>query len=178
MERVTILYRRPPDRLQTFEQLLVEETADHVVTLLEAAPLPRPIVVGGSVVLEPGAPVVWHTYPGRWYDIGLFHLRDGTPTGAYANVLTPVVIEGRRWNTTDLFLDVWSGADGRVEILDGDEFEEAVARGWIDASTAATARAQAEALAEAAGRGEWPPEHVRRWTLERARERVTRPPPP
>jgi len=169
---VRIHYRRLPGREQVFEQLRVEDAGEYVVTLLEAAPLKAPVLVGGEPVLEPGAPVVWFTYPGSWHDVGRFHRGDGTFTGYYANVLTPVVMDGDRWETTDLSLDVWAGADGRVEILDEEEFAEAVESGWLDEETAARARREAERLAEAARAGEWPPAHAREWDLRRARERV------
>jgi predicted RNA-binding protein associated with RNAse of E/G family len=166
---VSIHYRRLPDRVRVFRQRVLEEAGEYVVTYLEAAPLARPVEVGGRVVLEPGAPVVWFTYPGRWYDVGLFHLADGRFTGTYANILTPVRMEGERWDTTDLLLDVWVGAGGEVAVLDEAEFAEAVERGWIDAATAAAAREHAETLALAARQGVWPPEHVRGWSLERAK---------
>jgi hypothetical protein len=110
---VRIHYRRLPDREQLFEQAVLEDAGEYVVTFLEAAQLPRPVMAGGRVVLEPGAPVVWTTYRGDvWHDVGRFHLADGTFTGFYANVLTPVAMSGDRWDTTDLALDVWAGADG------------------------------------------------------------------
>jgi predicted RNA-binding protein associated with RNAse of E/G family len=168
MRSVAIHYHRPPDRLEVFHQRVVAETDEFVVTLLEAATLKRPVAVAGRTVLEPGAPVVWFTYPGRWYDIGRFHLRDGTFTGVYANILTPVRMEHDRWETTDLFLDVWVGADGSVALLDEAEFEDAVDRGWIDRATATAAREHAETLALAARQGVWPPEHVAAWTLAAA----------
>jgi predicted RNA-binding protein associated with RNAse of E/G family len=169
---VSIHYRRLPDREQIFEQAVLEDAGDHVVTLLEHADLPRPVRVAGRVVLEPGSPVVWFTYPDRWHDLGRFHLRDGTFTGFYANVLTPVSISGSRWETTDLCLDVWAGADGLVEILDEEEFDEARERGWMDEPTARRARDEADALARAARAGGWPPDHARDWTLDRARRRI------
>jgi predicted RNA-binding protein associated with RNAse of E/G family len=79
-------------------------------------------------------------------------------------------LDGAAWETTDLFLDVWVDADGRVEILDRDEFDAALAAGWIDARTAARALSEAERLAHDARRGACPPAHVREWTAERARE--------
>jgi predicted RNA-binding protein associated with RNAse of E/G family len=169
--------------VQVFTQAVVERTPRRVVTFLEAAELPRPVRVAGEVVLEAGSPVVWFTYPGRWHDIGRFHRADGTFTGTYANVLTPVRMDGARWETTDLCLDVWLGADGRVEVLDEDELDEALARGWTDAVTAARARGEARALADAARAGLWPPAHVAAWPLHRARQaaaaaRPTRNPPP
>lgn len=166
---VEIRYRRLPDREQRFVQRVVDESPERVVTLLDAAELSRPVRVHGEPVLEAGSPVVWFTYPGRWYDIGRFHLADGTFTGFYANVLTPVRMEGDRWETTDLCLDVWVGADGRIEILDEPEFAAAVEEGWVDTATATIARETAETLENAARQGVWPPDDVYRWDLERAR---------
>lgn len=169
---VEIHYRRLPDRTQLFRQVVLEETGEYVVTLLERAPLERPVEVEGRVALEPGAPVVWFTYPDRWYDVGRFHRADGTFTGVYANILTPVEMRGDRWFTTDLCLDVWAAADGRVRVLDEAEFAEAVERGWIDPATATTAREHAETLALWAVQGSWPPAHVAEWDLARARARL------
>lgn len=170
---VTIHYRRPPDRVEVFEQVVVDDDGACVVTILPRARLKRAVRAGGEAVLEPGAPVVWFTWRGAaWHDVGRFHLADGTFTGFYANVLTPVRMDGDRWETTDLFLDVWVGADGRVEVLDRDELDAAVDAGWIEPGTAGRAMAEAERLADAARRGEWPPSRVRAWTLERVRGRV------
>jgi predicted RNA-binding protein associated with RNAse of E/G family len=172
-DTVTIHYRRPPDRLEVFEQAVVEDDGACVVTFLPAAKLKKPMEIGRRVVLEPGSPIVWFTWRGDvWHDVGRFHRADGTFTGVYANVLTPVVMDGAVWETTDLFLDVWMDADGGVEILDRDEFDAALAAGWIDPSTAARALAEAERLAADARRGAWPPAHVHAWTVERAREVV------
>jgi predicted RNA-binding protein associated with RNAse of E/G family len=173
---VRIHYRRPPDRVQVFEQAVVEDDGECVVTWLSAAQLKKPVMAGGRAVLEPGAPVVWFTWRGdAWHDVGRFHRADGAFTGFYANVLTPVQMHGAEWETTDLFLDVWMGADGEVEILDRDEFDAALAAGWIDAPTAARALAEAECLAADARAGTWPPGIVREWALERVRERLSIP---
>jgi predicted RNA-binding protein associated with RNAse of E/G family len=153
--------------VQVFEQEVVADAGAYIVTFLAAAAIPKPVRVGEQIVLEPGSPVVWFTYPGRGYDVGRFHRADGTFTGAYANLLTPVRMQGDTWHTTDLCLDVWAGADGSVQILDEDEFAEAVRQGWINTPTAEAARAQADALATEARRSTWPPQHIRDWTLER-----------
>lgn len=175
---IHIHYRRLPDREEVFRQWVVEDAGEYVVTLLESADLREPMRIEGRTVLEPGSPIVWFTYREGWHDVGRFHLADGTFTGVYANVLTPVRMEGARWETTDLCLDVWLGADGRTEILDQAEFAEATDRGWMDAAIAATAREQAETLAAAARQGSWPPAHVREWDLARARARLHEPETP
>ena len=169
MEWVDILYRRLPDREQSFRQRVLADDGHCVVTYLDAAELPKPVRAGEGVILEPGAPVVWFTFRGLWHDIGRFHLRDGTFTGFYANVLTPVEMDGERWRTTDLCLDVWVDAGGAVQILDEDELAEAERRSWADETTAARARQEAGALATRARAGDWPPAITREWTFERAR---------
>jgi predicted RNA-binding protein associated with RNAse of E/G family len=171
-ETITIRYRRLPVDERIFRQRLVAELPGCVVTLLEEAPVERPVLADGSTILEPGAPVVWFTYPGLWYDIGRFHLADGTFTGLYANILTPVRMRGAEWETTDLLLDVWLPAHGEPIILDGEEFEHAVTAGWMDDPTAVRARSTAASLAAGALVGSWPPPEVHEWTLDAARKRL------
>ena len=172
---VEIHYRRLPDREQLFRQRVLRDDGSCVVTFLEAAELPKPVRAGERVILEPGAPVVWFTFRGLWHDIGRFHLRDGTFTGFYANVLTPVEMSGGQWRTTDLCLDVWLGADGAVQVLDEDELAEAERRGWAGAETIARSRREADELIAAARAGKWPPPPVHEWTLERARKAAAHP---
>ena len=171
--RVRIHYRRIPDREQIFDQRVVAVEGGTVITFAEAAPLERPVTASGSIILEPGAPVVWFTFPGVWHDIGRFHLADGTFTGCYANILTPPRMAPGVWHTTDLFLDVWVPADGgEPSLLDEDEFEAAHGRGLIDAPSAARARDEAARLMEEVGTGAWPPLVVSDWTLEAVRRRL------
>lgn len=171
MAEVRIHYLRPPDREELFVQRVVHESDEVVVTLVDHATLPRPVQVDGTVVLDPGAPAVWFTFPGAWHDVGRFHRVDGTFTGIYANILEPVTFLGpREWRAVDLFLDLWLGEGGAApRLLDEDELEEALARGWLDPTTGAAARAEAERLLVLARARRWPPAIVHEWTLERAR---------
>ena len=166
--RVRIHYRRPPDLAQVFDQAVVLERDDVIVTLADKIDFAPPMRIDGAVTLEHGSSVVWFTFPGAWHDIGRFHTADGTFTGYYANVLTPVEIDGRTWNTTDLYLDVWLTPDGAVRVLDEEEFDEAVGRELVDPETAERARAEASSLVRRAEAGTWPPPVVKEWTLERA----------
>ena len=78
------------------------------------------------------------------------------------------------WKTTDLFLDVWLPADGggghTPTVLDRDEFDEAVRRGWIDADTERRALDEVGWILEEHAAGRWPPPATREWTRERARD--------
>ena len=165
--RVRIHYRRLPDREQIFDQRVVLERADVIVTVTDPMRLDSPMLIGDEPALESGSRVVWFTFPGRWHDVGRFHLADGSFTGCYGNVLTPPRILANVWYTTDLFLDVWLPAAGAPALLDEDELEEALARSHIDAALAHRAREEARRLLEKAASGDWPPEIVREWTLER-----------
>ena len=174
VDRVRIHYRRLPDHEEIFDQRVVFERDDVVVTLTDPLQLRAPLRAGQEVLLEPGARAVWLTFPGHWHDIGRFHMRDGTFTGYYANILTPVEIETaggagpRVWHTTDLFLDVWLPPGGDPRILDEDELEDALDRGHVDLDRAERARAEADRLVELVTAGSWPPPVAREWTLERA----------
>lgn len=172
LPRVTIHYRRPPDRKQVFDQAVVFEDASVIVTLAEAVDFDPAMRIDGEVALESGSSVVWFTFPGAWHDIGRFHRADGTFVGYYANVITPVDIDGRTWHTTDLYLDVWLSESGRLLLLDEEEFDEAIGSELIDFETAARVREEARRIMREAEAGTWPPRVVREWTLERALGRI------
>jgi predicted RNA-binding protein associated with RNAse of E/G family len=165
-----IQYHRPPSRTDLFEQRVVHRNPERIITFMPATPVSRPIRVAGEVILEPGSPVIWFTYPGLMHDVGIFHDAAGRFTGYYANVLTPVVFHSTlEWETTDLFLDVWLGRDGEAHLLDEPELKAAVENGWLDRETAAAARVEADRLLAATRSGEFPPPEVRDWNLDRVR---------
>jgi len=170
---VHIHYRRPPDRLEIFKQFLLHEGPDVRITYEPHLPISAPKWIGSDLVMEPGSPVVWFTFPGAWHDIGRFHGTDGTFTGLYANVLTPPVFVDRlTWHTTDLFLDIWLPDGGPLHVLDLDEFREAARQGIITESEVAAAEVELSRIEAAARRGDWPPEIVHTWDLEKARAQL------
>lgn len=172
--RVAIHYRRLPDRLRIYDQRVALERNDVVVTLSEPLELDAPMRFDGDVMLEAGSLAVWFTFPGAWHDIGRFHRVDGSFTGLYANVITPPVMEGLVWDTTDLFLDLWWPSGGDPSILDEDELEDALEQGHIDEALAQRARTEASLLFQEARAGRWPPPVVEAWTLERTLDALER----
>lgn len=170
MRRVEIHYRRFPDRLDVFEQQVVVELPDVIVTLHESPPPGAELAVDGRTVFEPGSPIVWFVFPGTWYDMGRFHLRDGTFTGYYVNLITPPELSGGVWHMVDLCLDLWISPSGAYRVLDQDDFDEAVDRGWIDSTTAERARLELDGLIAAVRSGAWPPAVAREYDLARVRE--------
>jgi predicted RNA-binding protein associated with RNAse of E/G family len=170
MPRIEIHYRRPPDRLDVFVQDLVVDDPDYKVTLHDPATIESTLTIGGRAIYEPGAAIVWFVFPDAWHDVGRFHLEDGTFTGYYVNLITPVEIDGPTWRMFDLCLDLWVDMDSRFRVLDQDEFDEAVDRGWIDRATAERARSELSRIVAELSAGGWPPAVVREYDLARARE--------
>lgn len=167
--RVHIHYLRPPDRREVFSQFLVLDTPEVKVTLARGVPVDPPIRILDQVALEKGSDAVWFTFPGKWHDIGRFHRADGTFTGIYANILTPVEIsQPRIWHTTDLFLDLWIRPGGSLTVLDEDQLDEALEAGWVGSEMADRARREVADLRQAHERGEWPPPLVAEWTRKKA----------
>ncbi len=166
--RARIHYRRLPDDERIFDQPIVLEREDVIVTLTDPLVIDRSPPEGAGPMLETGSRVLWFTFPGRWHDVGRFHAPDGTFRGYYTNILTPPLMDGSSWHTTDLFLDMWCPAAGGAMLLDEDEMAEALAHGDIDPDLANVAREEADRLLALATRGDWPPPIVLEWTLERA----------
>ena len=176
---VHIHYLRPPDRWEIFTQHLIHDTPEVKVTLARNVPFDPPIRILGRVALEKGSDAVWFTFPGCWHDIGRFHRADGTFTGIYANILTPVEMPRTHiWRTTDLFLDLWVPSGEKMTVLDEDQLEEALERRWVSERTASRARQEADRLTQAYQEGEWPPSIVEEWTREKALTRAKAPAEP
>lgn len=173
--QIHIHYQRLPDQVTVYDQVLLLDRTDVKVTFQPDTPIKKALQVDGHAVLEPGSPVVWFTFPGRWHDIGRFHTVDGRFTGLYANILTPPRMqdagaEDQAWHTTDLFLDVWLPAGGPLTVLDVDQFDEARNRGWVDAELARAALDEVDRIRRDHAAARWPPAIVGEWPLERVRE--------
>ncbi len=156
-EIVVIHYHRPGRGTEIYRQRVLAREDGAIVTLQQSTPLDAPMRVNGATILEPSSPVIWFTFPSAWHDIGIFALADGTPTGIYANILTPVQFVGpNEWRTTDLCLDIWLPHGGRAQLLDEDELAAAEAAGLIAGEVAARAREEAARVLEEWGAGRWP----------------------
>lgn len=145
METVTLTYKRPPDRVNHFQQELLYLDDDVIVTSQRVKPS-SPIVQNGETVLADNFAAIWFVFTGLWYDVGKVYNLDNEWTGYYCDILKPVKrsvnAAGKLdcFEITDLFLDLWVNPDGTYEIQDEDEFEEAIQNGAIDAELERKAR--------------------------------------
>ena len=138
METVTLTYKRPPNRINHFQQELLYLDDEVIVTSQRVKPSSS-IVQNGETVLADNFAAVWFVFTGLWYDVGKVYNLDNEWTGYYCDILKPVTrnvdANGKlnRFEITDLFLDLWINPDGTYEIQDEDEFEEAIQKGAINA---------------------------------------------
>ncbi|WP_049908669.1 MULTISPECIES: DUF402 domain-containing protein [Halorubrum] len=86
---------------------------------------------------------------GRWWYPTTYRGRDGTVSGTYVNVCTPVEVFPDAARYVDLHVDVVKRPDGTVERVDDDELDEAVAAGTVPEPLAEKARSVASALENA-----------------------------
>lgn len=94
--------------------------APHAVLL--AARWDRPPMELKYVCLDPGDRWLETFYSDRWYNLFEIRSADGQLKGWYANVTRPACITESEVRAEDLALDVWVDPDGRVTVLDEDEF--------------------------------------------------------
>jgi len=69
----------------------------------------------------------------RWYNVFHFREPDGDAKAIYANIAMPATFDGSVINYIDLDIDVIKWPDGRVDVLDRDDFEvNSVKYGYTD----------------------------------------------
>ena len=151
METVILTYKRPPDRVNHFQQKLLYLDDDVIVTSQRVTPS-SPIVQNGETVLADNFAAIWFVFTGLWYDVGKVYNLDNRWTGYYCDIMKPVKRRVDRtgkldcFEITDLFLDLWINPDGTYQIQDEDEFAEAVQNGAIDTELERKAREVLTAL--------------------------------
>jgi len=165
--------RRGPGSVDTFEQEVLLDELDLKITLQVLGRDFPPTRIDGGTTLRPDDLLVWYLWPDRWFEIGAFFDRRGTFRGHYVNLVRPPRFESERWIVDDLFLDVWVPAAGAPSVLDRDELETAVERGWVTPDERERVVSLATSFAQRAGgaagrrtRRRWAPLEVRRWTAD------------
>ncbi len=159
METLTLVYKRLPDRVAYFQQQLLYEDENVIITTQRVKPS-APIVYNGQTVLGDNFTAIWFVFPELWYDIGKIYNLNNEWTGYYCDIILPMKRTETLFEIVDLFLDLWVFPDGRYEIQDEDEFEAALQTGAIDAELAGKARDALNALIADVASGKFPPKIV------------------
>jgi predicted RNA-binding protein associated with RNAse of E/G family len=83
----------------------------------------RELVNLGLLELRRGDRFLERYYFDRWYNIfAVYSGKSGPPKGWYCNIARPAVLEAARLRADDLALDYIVLPDGRMQLLDEDEF--------------------------------------------------------
>ncbi|MFB6282178.1 MAG: DUF402 domain-containing protein [Haloferacaceae archaeon] len=111
----------------------------------------REMTSGGSydalgVPREAGDTALTKVREGRWWYPTVYRDADGDPKGTYVNVCTPVECFPDAVRYVDLHVDVVRHPDGRVERVDDDELDDAVADGDVPGALAERAREVAASI--------------------------------
>jgi GrpB-like predicted nucleotidyltransferase (UPF0157 family)/protein associated with RNAse G/E len=124
------------------------------------------IVFDGKTVLHAGFPITFFEFPGKWFSIAKVRNLHGKHTGYYCDITTPPKrLEDGSIEVTDLFLDLWVSPDLKYKVLDQDELEEAMEKGWISRRLYERAGKELKKLVASVERKDFPPPIVRQ--LER-----------
>jgi predicted RNA-binding protein associated with RNAse of E/G family len=77
------------------------------------------------------ATVTKHLFYNEYFSIVEFRDEAGEVLGYYCDIVTPLARVGEAYCQTDLLLDLWVSPGGDYQVLDEDEFEEAVEEGLL-----------------------------------------------
>ena len=160
METITLTYKRLPDRVNYFQQQLLYEDQEVIVTSQRIKPS-SPIILNGETVLGDNYTAIWFVFTGLWYDIGKIYNLNNEWTGYYCDIMMPVERSSDKFEIVDLFLDLWVSPNGSYEIQDEDEFATALQDGVISTELAEKARNALNDLIDKVTSGRFPPEFVK-----------------
>ncbi|TET89232.1 MAG: DUF402 domain-containing protein [Methanomassiliicoccales archaeon] len=163
MQKITIRLKRPPDGIENWEQELLLDSPDLIVSEFHFTDLEQPTVLDGETIAENGYRCIVFEFTREWYEVLKIWNKEGRLTGYYCNINTlPERFEGG-YTITDLFLDLWVFPDLRYRVLDEDEFKTAIAEGWISKEMAENAQKILAQLLERVEKGEFPPDVVKEY---------------
>jgi GrpB-like predicted nucleotidyltransferase (UPF0157 family)/predicted RNA-binding protein associated with RNAse of E/G family len=120
------------------------------------------IVFDGQVVLTAGFPMVYFELMGKWFNIVKVRDLQGRHTGYYCDIGTPPkLLEDGTVEFTDLFLDLWVSPDLKYKVLDEEELEEALRKGWIPKQLHGRAKKELTNLVTSVEQRKFPPSIVK-----------------
>ncbi|ESP87573.1 DUF402 domain-containing protein [Candidatus Halobonum tyrrellensis] len=148
-DTVALGHGKPDGRLIVLGRGEVTDRGDDGTVTLR-----REMTAGGSydaldAPREAGDVAVTTVREGRWWYPTVYRDESGSRKGTYVNVCTPVEAFPESLRYVDLHVDVVRHADGRVERVDDDELDAAVAAGELSEPLAEKARSVASAVERA-----------------------------
>lgn len=128
--KIHLRYTRLPNRTIEFSDELVFKS-DKMVVGSSQVTTENSLIFDDKLVLAPGFKIIYFEFLGKWFSIGKIRNLQGEHTGYYCDIIMPPGLLDHGVELTDLFLDLWVSPDLRYKMLDEEELEEALQRGWI-----------------------------------------------
>ena len=164
--RLHLRYVRLPDNVLDLDDDLVYMSKGIIVGKSQIRSA-NSVVFDGKTVLAPGYLIVYFELMRKWFSVGKIRDPSGKHTGYYCDIIShPRLLEDGGVEITDLFLDLWVAPDLRYKVLDEEELEDAVEKGWITEQLYEKARVELEKLVTSVRQGNFPPPLVKRLEIK------------
>lgn len=159
--RFYLRYVRLPDNALNLHDDLVYRSKEIIVGKSQIRSV-NSVVFDGKTVLASGYQIVYFEMMKKWFSVGKIRDLDGKHTGYYCDIITPPrLLEEGVVEITDLFLDLWVSPDLRYKVLDEEELEDALEKGWIAKQLYEKSRKELEKLVTSVKQGDFPPPSVK-----------------
>ena len=159
--RFHLRYVRLPDNVLDLHDELVYRSKEIIVGKSQIRSA-HSVVFDEKTVLTSGYEIVYFEIMRKWFSVGKIRDLDGKHTGYYCDIITPPrLLEHSAVEITDLFLDLWVSPDLRYKVLDEEELEDALEKGWITKPLYQKSRIELEKLVNSVKRGDFPPPLVK-----------------
>ncbi|MGD0495043.1 MAG: DUF402 domain-containing protein [Candidatus Bathyarchaeia archaeon] len=154
-------YVRLPDNVLDLHDDLVYRSKEIIVGKSQIRSA-NSVVFDGKTVMASGYQIVYFEMMRKWFSVGKIRDLDGKHTGYYCDIITPPrLLEDGVVEITDLFLDLWVSPDLRYKVLDEEELENALEKGWIEKQLYEKSRIELQKLVTSVKRGDFPPPLVK-----------------
>jgi predicted RNA-binding protein associated with RNAse of E/G family len=130
-EKLHLRYIRLPNHILELYDDLVHRS-ERVIVGKSQITSAHSVVFDREVVLVSGFEIVYFDFVGKWFSVGKIRNMQGEHTGYYCDIITPPrLLEDGGVEITDLFIDLWISPDLRFKVLDEEELENTLYKGWI-----------------------------------------------
>ena len=161
VKKLHLRYIRLPSQVLDFYDDLVYRS-ERVIVGSSKITSAHSVVFDGEVVLASGFGIVYFDFVGKWFSVGKIRNMQGKHTGYYCDIVTPPrLLKDGRIEITDLFLDLWVSSDLRFKVLDEEELENALYKGWITKHLYDNAKRELKKLIDVVKQRKFPPYSVR-----------------
>jgi GrpB-like predicted nucleotidyltransferase (UPF0157 family)/predicted RNA-binding protein associated with RNAse of E/G family len=159
--RLHLRYIRLPNQVLEMYDDLVYQSRKVIVGRSQITST-HSVVFYGKTVLQAGFPITYFELPGKWFSIVKVRDLNGEHTGYYCDITTPPKrCDDGTVEVTDLFLDLWVSPNLKRRVLDEEELEEALEKGWISRQLYQRAKKELKKLVALVEQKEFPPRSVR-----------------